>query len=58
MAINMMCTNSKCINYWEDNCAKNLNEERIEINGDGECETFEAGISPWYEKEEEMINVK
>ena len=54
MAINMMCTNSKCINYWEDNCAKNLNEERIEINGDGECETFEAGISPWYGIEGEI----
>ena len=54
MAINMMCTNSKCINYWEDNCMKNLNEERININGDGVCDTFEAGISPWYEKEEEI----
>ena len=50
MAINMRCTNSKCINYWEDNCAKNF----IEINGDGECGTFEAGISPWYGIEEEI----
>ena len=51
MAINMMCMNDKCINYWEDNCMKNMNEERIVISGDGKCETFEAGISPWYEKE-------
>lgn len=50
MAINMMCTNNKCINYWEDNCMKNINEERIEINGDGECETFKAGISPMYDE--------
>lgn len=53
MAINMMCTNSRCVNYWEDNCSKNMNEERICINGDGVCETFEFGKSPWYEEEEE-----
>lgn len=35
MAINMMCMNNKCKYYWEDSCARNLNEERIEINEDG-----------------------
>ena len=54
MAINMMCTNSKCINYWEDNCMKNLNEERIYIDEDGVCETFEAGTSPMYTNEGEI----
>jgi len=49
MAINMMCTNSRCEFYWEDCCTKSLNDERIEINGDGKCETFKAGISEWYE---------
>jgi len=52
MAINMMCTNSRCVNYWEDNCMKNINEERIEINEFGICETFEAGISQMYKDEE------
>lgn len=54
MAINMMCTNSRCINYWEDNCMKNINEERIEINEFGLCETFTEGISPMYKGQEEM----
>ncbi|EGW40671.1 hypothetical protein [Desulfosporosinus sp. OT] len=56
MAINMMCTNSRCINYWEDNCMKNLNEERIEINEVGMCETLEEGISPMYKGQEDMDN--
>lgn len=52
MAINMMCMNSKCKFYWEDNCMRNMNEERIEINENGKCETFETGISEWYKQEE------
>lgn len=54
MAVNMMCTNSNCVNYWEDNCMKNINEERIEINAEGICETFEEGISPLYAGQEAM----
>jgi len=53
MAINMMCMNDKCVHYWEDNCMKNLSEERIVINNDGKCEMFEDGISLWYNKEED-----
>ena len=53
MAINMMCMNSKCKYYWEDNCTRNLEEERIEINEDGSCETFELGESDYYKMEEE-----
>lgn len=53
MAINLMCTNSKCKFYWEDNCVRNLNEERIEINEYGLCETFEVGVSELYSAEEE-----
>lgn len=56
MAINMMCTNSRCVNYWEDNCMKNINEERIEINAEGMCETFEEGVSPIYKGQEDMDN--
>ena len=48
MAINMMCMNSKCKNYYEDNCMNNINEKRIEINGDGRCETFEEGTNELY----------
>lgn len=52
MAINMMCMNSECKYYWEDNCTKNINEERIVIDSDGKCETFEKGKSDWYEDDE------
>lgn len=41
MAINMMCMNSKCKYYYEDNCTRNINEERIEVDENGMCETFE-----------------
>jgi hypothetical protein len=49
MAINMMCVNSDCKYYWEDCCTRNMGEERIEINADGKCITFEKGVSNWYE---------
>lgn len=48
MAINMMCINSNCKHYWEDNCMKNMNEERLEIDANGQCITFEEGISELY----------
>jgi hypothetical protein len=49
MAINMMCMNSRCKFYWEDNCTRNLGEERIVIDSNGNCETFEEGVCDWYE---------
>lgn len=48
MAINMMCMNDKCKYYYEDNCIRNLNEERIDVDRNGRCETFEEGICDWY----------
>ena len=48
MAINMMCMNDKCKYYWEDNCMRNMNEERIEIDESGKCVTFERGINEAY----------
>ncbi|MEG2289935.1 MAG: hypothetical protein RSA29_02705 [Clostridium sp.] len=48
MAINMMCMNDKCKYYYEDSCTRNINEERIEIDENGKCETFELGISEMY----------
>lgn len=57
MAINMMCMNDKCKYYWEDSCVRNLNEERIEINEDGKCETFEEGICDWYLTKGEVKSV-
>lgn len=48
MAINMMCLNSRCKHYWEDNCMKNIDEERIVINENGLCQTFEEGINKIY----------
>lgn len=50
MAINMMCMNSECKYYWEDNCTRNLQEERIQIGFQGVCETFEKGESDWYKE--------
>lgn len=50
MAINMMCMNTECKHYWEDNCMKNLDEERIEIDADGKCTTFEKGTNELYKQ--------
>ena len=55
MAINMMCMNSECEYYWEDNCMKNINEERIEIDSNGKCITYKKGISDWYKDEERDV---
>lgn len=52
MAINMMCMNSECKYYWEDCCTRNLEEKRIEIDGNGKCETFQKGRSNYYEQSE------
>lgn len=49
----MMCMNARCKYYWEDNCTRNLEEERIEIDEYGKCETFEPGESDYYRMEEE-----
>lgn len=51
MAINMMCMKSNCKNYYEDCCTRNINEERIVIDENGQCETFEEGKSDWYDCE-------
>jgi len=55
MAINMMCMNDKCVHYWEDNCMRNIVEERIEI---GKCETFEEGISQMYQEREKVVLIE
>lgn len=38
MALNLMCSNSKCVHYFEDNCIKHLNDERIILDENGKCE--------------------
>jgi len=48
MANYIFCTNSRCKYYFEDDCIKNLNNERVEINYDGKCETFEYGVFEGY----------
>lgn len=48
MALNLMCSNSKCVHYFEDNCIKHLNDERIILDENGKCETFEEGIYEGY----------
>jgi CTP:phosphocholine cytidylyltransferase-like protein len=56
MAINMMCMNSNCKYYWEDCCMRNIYEERIVIDSDGNCETFEEGINELYKESESELN--
>lgn len=51
MAINMVCHNSKCKNYWENCCKKNLEETEIEIDEYGKCNSFEEGVCDWYGEE-------
>ena len=48
MAINLMCVNDKCKHYWEDNCMVNMREERLEIDENGKCITFEPGVNECY----------
>lgn len=48
MAINIMCMNSKCKYYFEDNCTRNIMEEYIQFDENGKCRTQEAGESDWY----------
>ena len=55
VAINMMCTNTECKYYWEDNCQRNLEEKRIEIDEYGKCITFEPGRCEYYELEKASI---
>lgn len=55
MAINMMCMNNNCRYYFEDCCTRNINEERIVIDNNGKCKTFEEGVSDWYEQESEGV---
>ena len=51
MAINIMCMKSNCKYYWEDSCTRNLKDERIVIDADGLCNTYENGKSDWYKEE-------
>ena len=55
MAINMMCMNSKCKYYYEDNCMRNVSEERLEIDENGKCKTFEEGINDAYKSIEMKV---
>lgn len=55
MAINMTCWNSNCKHYFEDLCMKNLSEEHIHINENGNCETFEHGINEGYSWEDTIV---
>ena len=48
MAINLMCENSKCKYYYEDNCQLNLEERRLEIDKNGRCISFEVGECEYY----------
>lgn len=51
MAINIRCENSECKHYWEDNCMRNMLEERIDIDSNGTCITFEEGVNDLYNQE-------
>ena len=53
VAINMMCMNTECKYYWEDNCQRNLEEKRIDIDECGKCITFEPGRCEYYKLSEE-----
>lgn len=56
MAINMMCEKSSCKHYFEDCCMRNLQEERIHINANGYCQTYESGVNQAYADMEKMFD--
>ena len=48
------CANSKCKNYYEDNCMLTLsNEYNIRIDSDGKCMDSVYGVSDFYKIEKE-----
>lgn len=47
----IMCMNSGCIHYFEDMCMKNMADEKIILDCEGKCETFEAGVNEGYLQE-------
>lgn len=53
MSLNFSFRNANCRFYWEDCCGKVLNDEFVTIDESGHCETFEKGVSEWYEAEKE-----
>lgn len=56
-----MCMNSECKFYWEDCCTKDMQDKRIILGYQGVCETYEKGVSDWYEygtESKEMSNVE
>jgi hypothetical protein len=53
MAINLMCSNDKCKFYYELHCIKNVNEEKLEIDENRKCVSFEVGECDWYNNTKE-----
>ena len=52
------CRNSKCVNYFEYNCCKNLDGETVTLDENGTCEDFKEGTSLHYvmlEESEEKL---
>lgn len=37
------CLNSKCANYFEDNCMKILETDTVNIDEEGKCKDFKKG---------------
>ena len=42
------CRNSKCVNYYEDGCMRDLNGKMVVLNEDGQCEDYKAGVNDAY----------
>jgi len=40
--------NTECKYYWEDCCTKVLENEMIYLDVNGKCNSFELGISDYY----------
>lgn len=49
------CLNSKCVNYFEDNCMKILEADTVNIDEEGKCKDFRQGQHLAYADESGMM---
>lgn len=44
----IFCLNAKCKHYFEDNCTKFFEKNKLNISAGGKCEDFEMGMNEGY----------
>lgn len=50
----VFCLNTKCKNYFEDNCMKLFENNTVHITADGRCEDFKSGRHIGYKVDDNL----